>query len=294
MDQKTMDILNRDLEVHYKPGPRGTKYPFVEGKDVIATLNAAFNHEWSSKLVNIYKEDTQIIMCVEVCHGAVSHVGFGGSPIALHTQGANIGKPVDLANSYKSAFTNAIKKAAAQFGVGLMADDYVEDPVQESAFVDNAQNRKQPQPTHHRVENSTVVSSRSSTIPADTSDITALSAAVAAEMERIQKNSGNENNVPFPTTPVQTVQAKPAYNPQEARIKDENSPFAPSGNGNEKINDIQINAIKGLLKVKKLSFDEVSSSLLSSGSRPGITIETLTREEAKQVIQALNKLRSNS
>lgn len=283
MDQKMIDILNRELPLHYKPGPRGMKYPYVDGKDVVATLNAAFAHDWSSEVVDLYKEEGMIVMQVKLTHGGTSHVGFGGGAIAINS---STNKPVDIANAYKSAYTNALKKAATQFGVGLGADEFADDNVGDGPALVADAPKPTGAPTHHRVENSTTVSTKAFT----PENMAALSSAVLAEMNKMKAaQQATEAPASSPAAPSPAPIApvpRPQYNPQKAVVASPDNPFAPSSSGKEKINDIQVNAIKGLLKVRKLTFDAVAP-------KPGVEIESITKEEAKQIIRALNQIKQS-
>lgn len=274
MDQKTIDILKKEIEVHYKQGPNNIKYPYVVGKDVISRLNEAFQHDWSSKVLETIKDDNTIIILLQITHGDVSHEGFGGGNIMRYSGGQNAGKPVDMANAYKSAFTNALKKAAEQFGVGLVDDGDDVAPVSSpnnQHTNTNINNRppSPPRPTTPKVEGTTTVSSASVAEFLSGANSNALIEAVQREFSKDQAPRSN--------APVQPVN------------KPQNGTFAKSGNGNGKINDIQAGAINGLLKAKKMTLEDASNKALNGNIKS--TIEMLTQEEAKSIISFLNNLR---
>ncbi len=120
--KETCDVLNETLTVHRRPD-RGA-YPYVKGEDVIKQLNKAFGHEWSSEVVDVKEIHDQVLVLValQVFHEnhIVTHHGYGSSLIARKRDTKEV---LDIGNSYKSAFTTALKKAAEQFGVGLNASD---------------------------------------------------------------------------------------------------------------------------------------------------------------------------
>ncbi len=66
------------------------------------------------------------------------------------------------------------------------------------------------------------------------------------------------------------------------------NPFTPSGGGEERINDIQLNALGGLAKMKKAVPEEAIASAVKGS--PKKSFDQLTRNEAKDVIQFLNSI----
>jgi hypothetical protein len=293
MDEKTRKALNKEMEIHTKPGPKGMKYSFVTGKDVISRLNEAFEHDWSSEVIEEKVTPEHIVMRVRIKYGQTYHEGYGGAPVALYAQGPNVGKPVDLSNSYKAAYTSALKKAAEQFGIGL---GFEEEETIPSLVVS---------PVQHRLEINPEVS------PEDAAkamfaklDVNALGRAVQEEVERmrttgtappsVQGAAVVQHSAPITTLPAHNIISPPparsSYDPQSSRKPEVTSTFVPSNNGMEKINDIQANAINGLLRVKKLSLEQIISKTL-----PGCTkskIEELTQDDAKVVIRHLNTIKN--
>jgi hypothetical protein len=119
LNEKTCEILRRPLTSYQRRGPGGS-YSYHKGSDVIKRLNEAFGHCWSSERLEVEVVEEQVLMLVcltvYIDGDAVVHHGYGSAEIA---RGRNGGKIVNIGNSYKSAFTNALKKAAEQFGIGL-------------------------------------------------------------------------------------------------------------------------------------------------------------------------------
>ncbi len=118
-----IEILKENLPVYHRAGQGGT-FPYVKGEDVIKQLNKAFGHAWSSHVVKHEELHGQILVQVMVSVNdeaghQVSHSGFGSARIPKTRDG----EILEIGNAYKSAFTNALKKAAEQFGVGLQAED---------------------------------------------------------------------------------------------------------------------------------------------------------------------------
>jgi hypothetical protein len=124
--KEVCDVLKENLPIYQRKGPGGT-YPYVKGEDVIRQLNKAFGHAWSSEVVSqsadAAKDQVLMLVALRVATEAghvVTHHGFGGAHIARNS---STGLPVDIGNTYKSAYTSALKKAAEQFGIGLGGED---------------------------------------------------------------------------------------------------------------------------------------------------------------------------
>lgn len=111
--------LQEELKVHTRRGA-GTSYNYFKGEDVIKQLNKAFGHCWSSEVISADEVHGQILIQASVSvfveGDVVVHHGYGSSIIARAKKDNTV---IDIGNSYKSAYTSAIKKAAEQFGIGL-------------------------------------------------------------------------------------------------------------------------------------------------------------------------------
>lgn len=117
------EVLNEELPTYQRRGNGGT-YSYVKGEDVVRQLNKAFNHGWSSEVIKDEEKYNQVLILVSltvfVGGDTIVHHGFGSAPIAKHTK---TGEILDIGNTYKSAYTTALKKAAEQFGIGLNSSD---------------------------------------------------------------------------------------------------------------------------------------------------------------------------
>lgn len=157
MNRKTREMLSKAMTVHKKPGAGGRQFDYIKGEDVIARLNEAFEHDWSSKVISHWVTDDkikQVLVLVEVTAGGASHQGFGGAEIAVYTSGHRQGEPVDTSNSMKGALTNALKNAAKQFGIGLVSDEV-------GSFSDFEEPSPKPAPVKPTVEASSVIKTKS-------------------------------------------------------------------------------------------------------------------------------------
>lgn len=123
MNEKTCEILRKPVASHSRRGPSGS-YSYHKGSDVIRRLNEAFGHCWSSEKLESEVVEDQVLMLVSLTvymdGDTITHQGYGSADIKRRN---NDKKIVSIGNDYKSAFTNALKKAAEQFGIGLGDED---------------------------------------------------------------------------------------------------------------------------------------------------------------------------
>lgn len=123
MDAKIREILDRPFppeKIKKRRGPRGSKeLDYVEGGEVVRRLNEAFDGEWSFHAIERFiqpirqrdgSERADLVVHGVLEAGGVRHEAFGG---AILGHGENAG------DDWKIAATDALKKAASYFGVGL-------------------------------------------------------------------------------------------------------------------------------------------------------------------------------
>lgn len=98
----------------------GTSMPFIPISEVIARLNSSV--PWSVVAADawISEHDPDWVISVVTIEAKVDgetrrHIGYGGQKIKRTKAGAIL----DLGNEYKGAFSDALKKASQQLGVGL-------------------------------------------------------------------------------------------------------------------------------------------------------------------------------
>lgn len=132
----------------------GVELRFIPVSEVINRLNKVLGIDsWSSEVLRLERdphETDEIIAHVSIT------ADIAGKRVIKHgVGGANIkrvkstGKPLDLGNSFKMAVSDALKKAAQQFGVGLYlsrsADAMDAEEAMEVAYEDETHHEK-PQP----------------------------------------------------------------------------------------------------------------------------------------------------
>lgn len=116
--------MNRELleqpfsqnQIKQRPGTFGKQLNFIEGHDVIKRLNDAFDGNWNFRIVEHHLFDDEIVVLGELVAENISKSQFGSSAI---TKARDTGVVVSLGDDFKAATTDALKKAASLFGVGL-------------------------------------------------------------------------------------------------------------------------------------------------------------------------------
>ena len=102
--------------VKTRPGRNGQQLSYLGGHAVTQRLNEAFDGDWSFKILEHAVLDETVYVLGELRACDQVKQAFGGSEV---TRSRDTGTPIDLADDLKSAATDALKKAATLFGIGL-------------------------------------------------------------------------------------------------------------------------------------------------------------------------------
>ena len=118
--------MNRELlektfspdQIKQREGNFGKMLDYIEGHAVIERLNMAFEAEWSFSILEhrILEETDEALVVGQLKAGDVVKTQFGSSRI---TRARESGEPISLADDFKAAATDSIKKCASLLGVGL-------------------------------------------------------------------------------------------------------------------------------------------------------------------------------
>lgn len=112
------DLLTRPFapeQVRSRPGQGGKSLNYVEAHAVIARLNEAADFEWSFEITRHEILADEVIVIGKLTIDGVTKMAFGGSSVTRD----NAGKDVSLADDLKAAASDALKKGASLFGIGL-------------------------------------------------------------------------------------------------------------------------------------------------------------------------------
>lgn len=131
-DGVTPEKITDELNVPFDDSMLGTvkkggaSLTYVPVAEVIARLNFVLGAEnWSDEGEAWISDDYPDWALAKVKITAVingqyaTHTGFGGESLKFYSKGDNAGKPLDLGDGLKGAYSDAFKKAAQKFGVGL-------------------------------------------------------------------------------------------------------------------------------------------------------------------------------
>ncbi|MCD4811251.1 RAD52 family DNA repair protein [bacterium] len=117
--------MNRELlekpfgpeQIKQREGNFGKKLDYIEGSSVIQRLNDSFEAKWSFEIVEHKILDTdEVVVLGKLAAGDIVKTQFGSSKI---TKARETGNMISLADDLKAAGTDALKKCATLFGVGL-------------------------------------------------------------------------------------------------------------------------------------------------------------------------------
>jgi len=116
--------MNRELlekpfekeQIKQRKGNFGDTIDYVEAHAVIQRLNDAFEGQWSFEVLTQENNGSQVMVLGKLTADGVSKTQFGCSSI---TTNSKTGEIVSLGDDWKAATSDALKKSASLFGIGL-------------------------------------------------------------------------------------------------------------------------------------------------------------------------------
>ncbi|MEO8286775.1 MAG: Rad52/Rad22 family DNA repair protein [Chloroflexota bacterium] len=111
-------------EIKTRQGRGGMQFSYVEHGYVTERLNLVFGFNWDFEVTDKQILDDEVIvearLTVRTPGGqTIVKTQFGGADIKRHNSGAKNGKPLSIADDYKAAASDALKKCASLLGIGL-------------------------------------------------------------------------------------------------------------------------------------------------------------------------------
>jgi hypothetical protein len=111
-------------EIKVRPGRGGLQFSYVEHGYVTERLNLVFGFNWDFEVVDKQMLEDEVIvearLTVRTPGGqTIVKTQFGGAEIKRHNSGAKNGRPLSIADDYKAAASDALKKCASLLGIGL-------------------------------------------------------------------------------------------------------------------------------------------------------------------------------
>jgi hypothetical protein len=116
--------MNRELleqpfspdQIKQRRGLDGDVLDYVEGAVVIQRLNHAFNAEWTFEILDHRIHEKEVVVLGKLTAQGIAKCQFGKSKI---TRMKETKAEVSIGDDLKAAATDAIKKCATLFGIGL-------------------------------------------------------------------------------------------------------------------------------------------------------------------------------
>lgn len=118
--------MNRELleepfgpeQIKQREGNFGKTLDYIEGSSVIQRLNDSLEAKWSFDILEhkILDNTDEVVVLGKLAAGDIAKTQFGSSKI---TRARETGEMISLADDFKAAGTDALKKCATLLGVGL-------------------------------------------------------------------------------------------------------------------------------------------------------------------------------
>ncbi|MGA7733816.1 MAG: Rad52/Rad22 family DNA repair protein [Chloroflexia bacterium] len=111
-------------EIKTRQGRGGLQFSYVEHGYVTERLNLVFGFNWDFEVTDKQILDDEVIvearLTVRTPGGqTIVKTQFGGAEIKRHASGSRSGRPLSIADDYKAAASDALKKCASLLGIGL-------------------------------------------------------------------------------------------------------------------------------------------------------------------------------
>lgn len=116
LNRKLLEAPFEPSQVRQRKGAFGDVLDYVEGHTVIRRLNDAFDGKWSFEVIDHKILDEEAVVLARLKADGISKMQFGSSKI---TRSKEDNSQVSIGDDLKAATTDALKKAATHFGVGL-------------------------------------------------------------------------------------------------------------------------------------------------------------------------------
>jgi hypothetical protein len=107
-----------------RQGRGGLHFSYVEHGYVTERLNLVFGFNWDFEVVDKQMLEDEVIveakLTVRTPGGqTIVKTQFGGAELKRHASGPRSGRPLSVADDYKAAASDALKKCASLLGIGL-------------------------------------------------------------------------------------------------------------------------------------------------------------------------------
>jgi len=295
LSEQSINVITRPVppnKIRKRPGKAGMEFSYITPDFVIETLNEAFNFDWSTNLVYQNIHDNVVVVGL-----ALSVPTEKGDRVVKQQFGScEVTRGLGFGEAFKGAASDALKKCATLFGLGLelyQADEAPGGPPAPPSFRPPPSPSKAPAAAPkprspaspglpRRPDNARVgVSSGQHLLPPRETRTTPPRPTDVGK-KQVSKpnpfaNNGRAVSVPKPVAPLVSPTSPPRDNPFT------NNAAASSGP-----NVMQINAMTNLAQRKSMTPVELISKagVVDDTGHAIQTFEELSREQAIQVIKA--------
>ena len=123
MNRQLLEKPFEPAQIRQRKGRNGM-LDYVEGHSVIHRLNEALDGAWSFEIMQHEIREDEVLVLAKLTAEGITKMNFGVSQV---TRERESGALVSLGDDLKAAGTDALKKCATFFGVGLHL--YAEKPI---------------------------------------------------------------------------------------------------------------------------------------------------------------------
>lgn len=109
--------------VEVREGRAGVRFYYLRHQYVTETLNTICGFDWDFEVLREEMREDEVMvlgqLTVRIGERTIRKAQYGGAPVERYSSGDNQGKIISLGDAYKSAASDALKKAASLIGIGL-------------------------------------------------------------------------------------------------------------------------------------------------------------------------------
>lgn len=258
---------------------RGGEYAYVRWQDVADRMNQVFGIGWSSEVLfqDIVGPNVIVRVRVMVFDSATNTVqyqeGFGGAPNDERTEAGN---------SFKAAYSKALKDACKKWGVGLYLDEEGEGPSY-GTEPSHTQTKAPLTPPPGYAGKETATPPTPSTPSGPTSGGMPLPPGVA------MGGGSAPSNMPPSTPPPETKPALPQDLPMSSnKAAPIATPGSGAGTGEDLISDVQKAALQSILNMQGVKYQDLAREAFEVNGLDGKSIpeiNDLTYTQAVYVVK---------
>lgn len=299
MNKELLQKLYEPFNLKERMGPGGKTFKYVPTRDVVDRMNKIFDGNWSTEVISDKLIEDQVLILVRVMiTDPVSgkmywQDGYDSHPVARFTSGPNVGKPVDIGNTYRSAMSKAIKTACSKWGVGLYlnGEPHTEDLyVSEIPFnVDSAATTKTMEQAAQEAKTYDVPGKKFN-VPNIPNNTHSSSGPIIGDFQNTPPIISN-NTLPPTNAPPIEAQTVPEKLPENQKLNN-NVPIFDNNSvtNTEKITPVQKVAVETVMKANNLSFQQLCALALERENDLPLAIDDVDYSDAVKMIQYRNDL----